>query len=168
MIKILEQKLNGKRNRLSMIQHGNKVVPQRKISNWKSNAPATIDNDICTPSLSLFQVLTNQINEVRLQKVAANISSEKVHAFVRAEIGITINAVIPSLYQYNPPCYHFLMTNCMIFPACFFWFLLATLPVCLQLHGQFDHRQKQMASSMQVANKSNAVRLKVGVYAIIF
>jgi len=49
MIKILEQKLNGKRNRLSMIQHGNKV-------------------------------LTSQINEVRLQKVAANQSSEKLHA----------------------------------------------------------------------------------------
>merc|ERR1719326_423435 len=74
IIKILEQKLNGKRNRLSMIQHGNKV-------------------------------LTSQINEVRLLKVAANDSSEK-------------------------------------------------------LHLEFDQRQKEMALSMQTANKSNAIRLK--------
>lgn len=74
MIKVLEQRLNGKRNRLSMIKHGNTV-------------------------------LTGDIDEARLQRVAANASSEKLHAI-------------------------------------------------------FDQRQKQMAASMENANKSNDVRLK--------
>jgi len=73
MITILEQKLNGKRNRHSTIQHANKV-------------------------------LTSEINEVRYQKVVANEQTVK-------------------------------------------------------LDTKFDQRQKDMAGSMSIANKSNSIRL---------